>query len=50
MIQNPLLGVKIEVRIKYARQGRHGEGVHNVAENYYGTSAWDVRFFLLIVD
>lgn len=27
--------------------GRHGEGVHNVAESYYGTSAWDVRFFLL---
>jgi broad specificity phosphatase PhoE len=21
--------------------GRHGEGVHNVAEDYYGTAAWD---------
>jgi hypothetical protein len=23
--------------------GRHGEGVHNVAEKRYGTKAWDVR-------
>lgn len=23
--------------------GRHGEGVHNVAEAFYGTKAWDVR-------
>lgn len=23
-------------------QGRHGEGVHNVAEQRYGTEAWDV--------
>lgn len=22
--------------------GRHGEGIHNVAEAYYGTKAWDV--------
>lgn len=22
--------------------GRHGEGVHNVAERRYGTKAWDV--------
>lgn len=24
--------------------GRHGEGYHNVAESYYGTTDWDVRF------
>lgn len=24
--------------------GRHGEGYHNVAEDEYGTKAWDVRF------
>lgn len=24
--------------------GRHGEGYHNVAEDEYGTEAWDVRF------
>lgn len=29
------------VRYKVIYMGRHGEGVHNVAENYYGTSAWD---------
>lgn len=23
--------------------GRHGEGYHNVAEDEYGTEAWDVR-------
>lgn len=22
--------------------GRHGEGVHNVAESYYGSKKWDV--------
>lgn len=22
--------------------GRHGEGFHNVAEEFYGTDAWDV--------
>ena len=24
--------------------GRHGQGYHNVAESYYGTDAWNVRF------
>lgn len=36
----------LEHQIKTARQGRHGEGVHNVAEICYGTSSWDVRFSL----
>lgn len=26
--------------------GRHGEGYHNVAEDFYGTKAWDVSYFL----
>ena len=26
--------------------GRHGEGYHNVAEDEYGTEAWDVRVSL----
>ena len=26
--------------------GRHGQGVHNVAENYYGTAEWDVSAYL----
>ena len=30
-------------------QGRHGEGTHNVAEDYYGTPAWDVRSPVLII-
>jgi len=24
--------------------GRHGEGWHNAAETYYGTTAWNVSF------
>lgn len=27
--------------------GRHGEGWHNAAEDYFGTPAWNVRFSLL---
>ncbi|KAF9894529.1 hypothetical protein FE257_006414 [Aspergillus nanangensis] len=27
--------------------GRHGEGYHNVAEQYYGTKAWDCHWSLL---
>lgn len=30
------------VRYKVLFLGRHGEGVHNVAERRYGTAAWDV--------
>lgn len=30
------------VRYKVLFLGRHGEGVHNVAEKRYGTKAWDV--------
>ncbi|KAI9849943.1 MAG: hypothetical protein M1837_000157 [Sclerophora amabilis] len=29
----------VEYKVLY--MGRHGEGVHNVAEVYYGTQAWD---------
>ncbi|MCJ1235013.1 hypothetical protein MMC14_002977 [Varicellaria rhodocarpa] len=29
------------VQYKVLYMGRHGEGVHNVAEAYYGTPAWD---------
>ena len=31
------------------QQARHGEGTHNVAENYYGTAAWDVRPPIFII-
>ena len=27
--------------------GRHGEGIHNVAESFYGTAAWDCYWSLL---
>lgn len=30
------------VQYKVLFMGRHGEGVHNVAEAFYGTEAWDV--------
>ena len=30
------------VQYKVLYMGRHGEGVHNVAEAYYGTPAWNV--------
>ncbi|MCJ1231458.1 hypothetical protein MMC12_008135 [Toensbergia leucococca] len=32
---------KSTVRYKVLFLGRHGQGVHNVAESFYGTSAWD---------
>lgn len=32
----------VQYRVLYL--GRHGEGFHNVAESWYGTEAWDVRF------
>ncbi|KAI9831693.1 MAG: hypothetical protein M1819_004759 [Sarea resinae] len=32
---------KDDVRYKLLYMGRHGEGVHNVAESYYGTTAWN---------
>lgn len=32
------------VTYKVIYMGRHGEGVHNVAEAYYGTKAWDEYF------
>lgn len=28
--------------------GRHGQGVHNVAEDFYGTQEWDVSASLLL--
>lgn len=28
--------------------GRHGEGWHNAAEDYFGTPAWNVRFSLFL--
>jgi len=33
---------KSNVQYKVLFLGRHGEGVHNVAERRYGTKAWDV--------
>ena len=36
---------KSNVQYKVLFLGRHGEGVHNVAERRYGTKAWDVRIF-----
>jgi len=30
-----------DVQYKLLYMGRHGEAVHNVAENFYGTAAWD---------
>lgn len=35
---------KTDYKILYL--GRHGEGFHNVAEAFFGTAAWDVRFSL----
>ncbi|KAI9845195.1 MAG: hypothetical protein M1838_001835 [Thelocarpon superellum] len=32
-------GARTQYKVLYL--GRHGEGVHNVAEDYYGTAAWD---------
>lgn len=31
---------KADYRVLYL--GRHGQGYHNVAESYYGTTEWDV--------
>ena len=31
------------VNYKLLYMGRHGQGVHNVAEDFYGTHAWDVN-------
>lgn len=36
------------VKYKVLFLGRHGEGVHNVAERRYGTKAWDVCFLSTI--
>jgi len=35
------------VRYKVLYMGRHGEGLHNVAESFYGTPAWDVGLLVL---
>jgi len=32
-----------DVAYKVLFLGRHGQGYHNVAEEFYGTEAWDVR-------
>jgi hypothetical protein len=34
---------RTNIRYKLLYVGRHGEGYHNVAEDFYGTPAWDVR-------
>ncbi|KAI1005377.1 putative phosphoglycerate mutase [Podosphaera aphanis] len=34
-------------RYKVLYMGRHGQGYHNVAEDYYGTKAWDAYWSLL---
>lgn len=31
------------VEYKLLFLGRHGQGYHNVAEEFYGTEMWDVR-------
>ncbi|KAJ5290284.1 uncharacterized protein N7443_010537 [Penicillium atrosanguineum] len=38
---------KTDVQYKVLFLGRHGEGVHNVAERRYGTQAWDDYWSLL---
>ncbi|MCJ1436982.1 hypothetical protein MMC27_006365 [Xylographa pallens] len=38
------------VQYKILFLGRHGQGVHNVAEAQYGTSAWDCKWSLLETD
>lgn len=37
-----------ETSYKLLFLGRHGQGYHNVAEQYYGTKAWDVSFPFLL--
>ncbi|KAJ9355533.1 hypothetical protein DTO027B9_3988 [Paecilomyces variotii] len=32
------------VHYKVLFLGRHGEGYHNVAESFYGTEAWDLKY------
>jgi len=38
-------GRNIQYKVLY--MGRHGEGLHNVAESFYGTPAWDVSLPVL---
>ncbi|MCJ1402910.1 hypothetical protein MMC11_006131 [Xylographa trunciseda] len=38
------------VQYKVLFLGRHGQGVHNVAEAQYGTQAWDCKWSLLETD
>lgn len=37
-------GAPKSVQYKVLFLGRHGEGVHNVAERQYGRKSWDVSF------
>jgi hypothetical protein len=37
-----LNGIDATREFKVLFLGRHGEGVHNVAESHYGTKLWDV--------
>ncbi|MCJ1382071.1 hypothetical protein MMC17_005183 [Xylographa soralifera] len=45
---NALDGPNVQYKILFL--GRHGQGVHNVAEAQYGTSAWDCKWSLLETD
>ncbi|KAJ5647925.1 hypothetical protein N7490_004297 [Penicillium lividum] len=42
---NNLGGESVQYKVLFL--GRHGEGVHNVAERRYGTEAWDAYWSLL---
>jgi hypothetical protein len=37
------------VQYKLLFLGRHGQGWHNAAEDYYGTPAWNVRTTLILM-
>ncbi|KAJ5925652.1 hypothetical protein N7454_008291 [Penicillium verhagenii] len=42
---NNLGGASVQYKVLFL--GRHGQGVHNVAETRYGTAAWDAYWSLL---
>jgi len=41
-VMNAGAGPDVSYRLLFL--GRHGNGYHNVAEQYYGVEAWDVRY------
>lgn len=45
---NQQSGRNVQYKVLY--MGRHGEGLHNVAESFYGTPAWDVSLLVLSME